>query len=227
MGQGPPLNLPDQDDFTQYPRNPPRDMEDYAKVEGMIPLLFRDNADLDIVSGLPLATIVNGKVFAYDRDGNKVGETEIGHDGRIDPPLAVPKGGKVVLSAFVPKVFAGDLSKHLSIGFEHAAPEGPCPHMRPSWRMCPHCLGINSIDWSKVRETAEAQSQSIAGQATSPNRDDFVHESPWTLELRKHCHLPDDVDDTDPEAVARYVAVLQAANTYFEWLVQKKINARA
>ena len=19
----------------------------------------------------------------------------------------------------------------------------PCPHMRPSWEMCPHCLGVN------------------------------------------------------------------------------------
>lgn len=19
----------------------------------------------------------------------------------------------------------------------------PCPHARPSWRMCPHCLGVN------------------------------------------------------------------------------------
>lgn len=21
--------------------------------------------------------------------------------------------------------------------------QGPCPHSRPDWRMCPHCLGLN------------------------------------------------------------------------------------
>lgn len=23
------------------------------------------------------------------------------------------------------------------------AEDGPCPHQRPTWRMCPHCLGVN------------------------------------------------------------------------------------
>lgn len=27
----------------------------------------------------------------------------------------------------------------------HEVVDGPCPHARPSWKMCPHCNGINSI----------------------------------------------------------------------------------
>lgn len=29
----------------------------------------------------------------------------------------------------------------------------PCPHARPSWRMCPHCLGLTAgfgLGWSTV-----------------------------------------------------------------------------
>ncbi len=28
-------------------------------------------------------------------------------------------------------------------------PPYPCPHSRPSWRMCPHCNGLNSIPASE------------------------------------------------------------------------------
>lgn len=29
------------------------------------------------------------------------------------------------------------------VGYMQSIPDAPCPHTRPSWRMCPHCNGVN------------------------------------------------------------------------------------
>ena len=86
----------------------------------------------------------DGIAIAYDKDGNRVGESKVSPEGRVKPPLSVPAGGNVVFAGSLFGPIADAARIDTVTGFSIGKDEHPCPHARPSWRMCPHCLGLNA-----------------------------------------------------------------------------------
>lgn len=109
---------------------------------------------------------------AYDREGNKVAESKVNPEGKVEPPLPVPADGWVNVEGIMHGPLAEAVRLDSVSAFSIANAEGPCPHQRPSWRMCPHCLGLNrGVGTIQMTEDMlkASQSVSVAGQTHIPD----------------------------------------------------------
>lgn len=71
----------------------------------------------------------------------------------------------------------------------------PCPHARPDWRMCPHCLGISHMGpATEVSFTITATSATMETSWTRANVfSTAANVAPYQVEARKRkrVELPD------------------------------------